>query len=106
MLETIGRKSGRPVQSAVGFIEDSDGSMLVGAGSDTADWVLNLRADPRARATVAERTIEYDQAVELGGDARSAAVVALILKYGTPAERLGHGPVFRLTRAESSLGGS
>jgi hypothetical protein len=79
--------------------------MLVAAGSDTADWVLNLRAEPHSRATVAERTIEYDQAVELEDDERSAAVVALILKYGTPAERLGRGPVFRLSRAESSLGG-
>lgn len=105
MLETIGRKSGRPVQSAVGFIYDDDGSMLVAAGSDNADWVLNLRADPHSRAKVGERIVAYDQAVELEGDERSAAVVALILKYGTPAERLGHGPVFRLTRAESSPGG-
>lgn len=104
MLETIGRKSARPVQSAVGFIEEVDRSMLVAAGSDTADWVLNLRANPRSRAAVGERTVEYDQAVELEGDERSAAVVALILKYGTPAERLGRGPVFRLIRSESSQG--
>ena len=103
MLETIGRKSGRRVQSAVGFIEESDGSMLVAAGSDTADWVLNLRAEPHSRATVGEGTVEYDQAVELEGDERSAAVVALILKYGTPAERLGRGPVFRLRRADIAL---
>lgn len=96
MLETIGRKSGRPVQSAVGFIEEYDGGILVAAGSDTADWVLNLRANPRSRATVGGRTVEYDQAVELEGDGRSATLVALILKYGTPAERLGRGPVFRL----------
>lgn len=96
MLETTGRKSGRPVQSAVGFIEEDDGSTLVAAGSESADWVLNLRANPRSRATVGERTVEYDQAVELEGDERSATLVALILKYGTPAERLGRGPVFRL----------
>jgi deazaflavin-dependent oxidoreductase (nitroreductase family) len=96
MLETTGRKSGRPVQSAVGFIEEDDGSLLVAAGSDTADWVLNLRANPRCRATVGGRAVEFDQAVELEGDGRSATLVALILKYGTPAERLGRGPVFRL----------
>jgi deazaflavin-dependent oxidoreductase (nitroreductase family) len=96
MLETIGRKSGRPVQSAVGFIEESDGSILVAAGSETADWVLNLRANPQCTTTVGDRTTEYDKAVELEGDERSAAVVALILKYGTPAERLGRGPVFSL----------
>lgn len=96
MLETVGRKSGNPVRSAVGFIEEDDGSMLVAAGSESADWALNLRANPNSRATVGERSAEYDQAVELEGDERSAAVVALILKYGTPAERLGRGPVFRL----------
>lgn len=106
MLETVGRKSGRPVQSAVGFIEEEDGSMLVAAGSDTADWVLNLRGNPRSRATVGERTVEYDQAVELEGDGRSGTLVALILKYGTPAERLGRGPVFRLIRSEPSQGES
>jgi hypothetical protein len=80
--------------------------MLVAAGSDTADWVLNLRANPRSRATVGERTADYRQAVELQGDERSATLVALILKYGTPAERLGRGPVFRLIPSESSQGGS
>jgi deazaflavin-dependent oxidoreductase (nitroreductase family) len=104
MLETTGRKSGKPVQSAVGYIEEDDGSLLVAAGSDTADWVLNLRANPRSRAAVAEHTMEYAQAVELEGDERSATLVALILKYGTPAERLGRGPVFRLSRSESSQG--
>ncbi len=102
MLETIGRKSGKPVRSAVGFIEEDDGCMLVAAGSDTADWVLNLRANPHATATVGEASAVFDQAVELEGDERSAILVALILKYGTPAERLGHGPVFRLIRPVQS----
>ena len=106
MLETIGRKSGKPVQSAVGFIEEDDGCMLVAAGSDTADWVLNLRANPHAKATVGERSAVYEQAIELEGDERSAILVALILKYGTPSEGLGRGPVFRLIRPiESAPGG-
>ena len=105
MLETVGRVSGKPVRSAVGFIEEDDGCMLVAAGSETADWALNLRANAKSRATVGERSAEYDQAVELEGDERSAVVVALILKYGTPAERLGRGPVFRLARSKSGQGG-
>lgn len=95
MLETIGRVSGKPVQSAVGFLENDDGSLLVAAGSDSADWALNLRANPACRATVGERAAAY-MAAEIQDAERSQAVVALILKYGTPAERLGHGPVFRL----------
>ena len=106
MLQTIGRKSGRLVKSAVGFIEEDDGCMLVAAGSDAADWVQNLRSNPHAIATVGAKSAVYNQAVELEGDERSAILVALILKYGTPAERLGHGPVFRLLRPlESAPGG-
>ena len=95
LLETIGRISGRPVRSAVGFSEEEDGSLVVAAGSESADWALNLRANPACRATVGERTAAYE-VTEIEGAERSQAVVALILKYGTPAERLGHGPVFRL----------
>jgi len=32
----------------------------------------------------------------LDGAERNVAITALILKYGTPAERLGRGPAFRL----------
>ena len=95
LLETVGRTSGRPVQSAVGFIEEDDGSLVVAAGSDSADWALNLRFNPACRATVGERTAAYE-AAEIEGDERSQGLVALILKYGTPAERMGHGSVFRL----------
>lgn len=102
LLETIGRKSGKPVRSAVGFIDEDDGCMLVAAGSESADWALNLRANPNSKATVGQRSAEYHQAVELEGDERSAVVVALILKYGTPAEGLGRGPVFRLIRSLDS----
>ncbi|MEP7158834.1 MAG: nitroreductase family deazaflavin-dependent oxidoreductase [Chloroflexota bacterium] len=95
LIETVGRVSGKPVQSAVGFLENDDGSLIVAAGFESADWALNLRARPACRATVGERTAAYT-AAEIQGAERSQSLVALILKYGTPAERLGHGPVFRL----------
>lgn len=98
LLETRGRRSGRPVRTAVGFAEQPDGSLLVAAGSQEADWVLNLRTEPSCTATIGERTADY-QATEVEGDERAAALRELILKYGTPAERLGRGPVFRLTPA-------
>jgi deazaflavin-dependent oxidoreductase (nitroreductase family) len=106
VLETVGRKSGKPVQSAVGFIDERDGSMVVAAGSDSADWALNLRANPHSRTRVGDRTAEFVQAVELEGDERSAILVALIIKYGTPSEGLGRGPVFRLIRAQADQGGT
>lgn len=95
LLETVGRSSGRPVRTAVGYIEERDGSLFVAAGSESADWALNLRANPECQATIGERSAGY-RAVELDDGQRAGAITALILKYGTPAERLGRGPAFRL----------
>jgi deazaflavin-dependent oxidoreductase (nitroreductase family) len=94
-LETRGRVSGRPVEVAVGYVEDPDGSILVAAGTPEADWVRNLEADPRCTVFLGE--IVHPAVAELleGSDAQRA-VRELILKYGTPAERLGRGPAFRL----------
>ncbi len=97
LIETPGRTSGKPSSAAVGFVEDPDGSLLVAAGSDSADWALNLRAHGNCRATIAGTTHDY-RGLELDERERNAAVSALILKYGTPAEKLGRGPVFRLVR--------
>ncbi len=95
LIETVGRVSGMAVTAAVGFIEDPDGSLLVAAGTDASDWALNLRADPHARVTIGDRTGPFE-ATESDDAERARAVAELILKYGTPAERLGRGPTFRL----------
>jgi deazaflavin-dependent oxidoreductase (nitroreductase family) len=97
-LETRGRTSGRPIEVAVGYVEEADGSLLVAAGSEEAAWARNLFADPSVRASIGEDA--WDAMAELleGPDA-ARAVRELILRYGTPAERLGRGPVFRIRRA-------
>ena len=95
LLETRGRRSGRQAIAAVGFVQEADGALLVAAGSEATDWARNLRADNRCRATIGEATRAY-LAEEVEGPDRARALTGLILKYGTPAERLGHGPVFRL----------
>lgn len=79
----------------VGFVERPDGTLVVAAGAADADWALNLLADPRARVSVGahEGAVE---SVELVGAERAAAIRDLILRYGTPAERLGSGPAFAL----------
>jgi hypothetical protein len=69
----------------------------VAAGDPDADWARNLEADPRCRVTIEDRTMER-VAIQLEGPERNAAIAALILRYGTPAERLGLGPAFRLVR--------
>ena len=100
-LETRGRTSGRPVEVAVGYVEDLDGSLLVAAGSPETDWGRNLLADPRCLVTLGEDRWATT-AETLTGSSAAGAVRELILRYGTPAERLGRGPVFRLPRPPSA----
>jgi hypothetical protein len=67
----------------------------VAAGDPEADWARNLEAEPRCTVTVGDRTWSA-VAEPLGGADAARAVSGLILRYGTPAERLGRGPAFRL----------
>jgi len=101
LLETIGRVSGRVARTAVGFVAEPDGSLLVAAGNPGADWAANLRAEPRCRGTIGEERRAY-HAEEIEGPDRAHAIAELILKYGTPAEALGAGPAFRLRLREPS----
>jgi deazaflavin-dependent oxidoreductase (nitroreductase family) len=94
-IETRGRVSGLPASAVVGFVDRPDRTLLVAAGSPTADWALNLVADPACRLTLADLTWEA-VARELEGAEHATAVRELILRYGTPAERLGLGPAFEL----------
>ena len=90
-----GRVSGAALKVAVGFAEEPDGSLLVAAGDPDADWARNLEADPHCRLTVGVRA--WDAIAEpLDPTDTARAVTELILRYGTPAERLGRGPAFRL----------
>lgn len=96
LLETTGRVSGRPVTTAVGFVDGPNGQILVAAGSEVSDWALNLRARPSCRVTIGDRVGQFSATEIDDGVERSRALVDLVLKYGTPAERLGRGPVFKL----------
>jgi deazaflavin-dependent oxidoreductase (nitroreductase family) len=100
LLETRGRVTGRTATAALGFVEAPDGAVLVAAGDTNADWVLNLAADPHCSIRLAD--IASDRVAEqLDEAAHHQVVVSLILKYGTPAERLGAGPAFRLVPGTS-----
>jgi F420H(2)-dependent quinone reductase len=81
---------------ALGYIEEPDGSLLVAAGSSEADWARNLDADPACRVVVGDTRWPEAIAERLEGPDAQRAVRELILRYGTPAERLGRGPVYRL----------
>jgi deazaflavin-dependent oxidoreductase (nitroreductase family) len=99
-LQLRGHRTGEPRTVAVGYLELPDGSIVVAAQSDEAAWARNLEADPRATVTIGERT--FAARAERLDDAdprRIAAVRELILRYGTPSEGLGRGPVFVLAPA-------
>lgn len=94
-LETRGRNTGRAAEAVLGFVREPDGSLLVAAGDAAAAWAANLDAEPRCRVTIGELTAEYDAEL-LDGTERVHAIRELILRGGTPAERLGFGPAYRL----------
>jgi deazaflavin-dependent oxidoreductase (nitroreductase family) len=94
-IETRGRVTGRALEVAVGYVEEPGGTLVVAAGSADSDWARNLAIDPACRVRLGEASwAAMAELVE--GPAAGRAVRDLILKYGTPAERLGRGPVFRL----------
>jgi deazaflavin-dependent oxidoreductase (nitroreductase family) len=89
--------TGRPLEVALGYVEDPDGGLLVAAGADDAGWARNLEAEPRCRVSIGE--VSWPARAEpLDVQGAQRAVRELILRYGTPAERLGRGPAFRLRR--------
>ncbi|MFN8619537.1 MAG: nitroreductase family deazaflavin-dependent oxidoreductase [Chloroflexota bacterium] len=98
LLETTGRRSGLSRVTPVGFVEDPDGSLRIAAGSPETAWARNLLAEPRCRVSIGG-AVRRCRAEALDAAAAHEAVVALILRYGTPAEGLGRGPVFRLVPA-------
>lgn len=102
LLETRGRVTGQAAHAHVGFVDAPDGSILVAAGQG-AHWAANLLADPACTVTIGERSFR-GVAEPLAGGELATAIRELILRYGTPAERLGTGPAFRI-RPVAAAGG-
>lgn len=101
-LTTRGRRSGLPRPVAVGFVDEPDGSILVAAGA-RAHWAWNLIDDPVVVVEVGDR--RFDAIAEpLEASDHARAIRGLILRYGTPAERLGLGPSFRLRPVADGAG--
>ena len=99
-LELRGSRSGLPRIVTVGFVELADGSLVVAARSAAAAWARNLEADPRATVTIGDRTFgAVADRLDERDPRRNAAIRDLILRYGTPSEGLGSGPVFVLVPA-------
>lgn len=94
-ITTSGWRTGRPREVVAGYVDEPDGSLLVAAGDDDASWGQNLLAEPECVVESGERRFRA-VAEPLSDDEHARAVRELILRYGTPSERLGRGPSFRL----------
>lgn len=95
-IRALGSRTGQPRTVTVGFIDDDaePGSLLVASRVGSA-WARNLLADPSCQVETADGTFDA-LADPLDGADHARAIRGLILRYGTPAEGLGHGPSFRL----------
>ncbi len=88
-LTTIGRRTGRPHRIEIWFAAHHGRLYLLAGGRDRADWVRNLRANPRVT-------------VELGGEVRVG--VARVLEAGTAEDRLARALlVAKYSRIEGDL---
>ncbi len=70
VLHTTGRKSGKPRSTPIAYFDYQGRFLLVGSNwgrQKQADWLLNLRQQPRARIDVKGRTFGV-QAHEATGD--------------------------------------
>lgn len=103
LLETTGRRSGRPRLSPLLFARDGDGVIVVGSNFGQAHhpaWTGNLLADPRAVVVVGGQRIPVTATLVDGGDAEAAYrkmidVTAVYASYRGRTDR--DIRVFRLT---------
>lgn len=77
MIETTGRKSGKPRRTAVGGRVVDDRFWMVSEHGEHSDYVRNIKANPAVR-------------VRLGGKWRNGT--AHLLPDGDPVQRLGNLP--------------
>ena len=73
LLETTGRRTGRPRTTPVQYLADGDTFVVVASNAGASHppaWYLNLRADPHARVRVGPRSIDV-RAQEAAGQERA-----------------------------------
>ncbi|MBA2719571.1 MAG: nitroreductase family deazaflavin-dependent oxidoreductase [Chloroflexi bacterium] len=100
-LQTRGRRSGEARLVTVGFVAEPDGSILVAAGAPDSAWAGNLLADPVVDITIGGVTFAgVAEVLDDRDPRRGRAVRELILRYGTPSEGLGSGPIFAIRPLE------
>ena len=85
----------------MGFVDDPDGSILVAAGTIDRSWAANLAVEREVDVVAGGRMFRgRAELLEDRDPRRGRAVAGLILRYGTPSEGLGSGPVFAIRPIE------
>ncbi|MFL5642287.1 MAG: nitroreductase family deazaflavin-dependent oxidoreductase [Chloroflexota bacterium] len=96
-LRILGRRTGSERSVTVGYVAGEGETIVVAAGTPDAAWARNVLAQPSVEVSVAGRTFAaVAEPLEDGDPRRGRAVRDLILRYGTPSEGLGSGPIFIL----------
>ena len=81
--------------ATVGFVEFGDGALLVAAGSPDARWAAALADSGEATVTTGTRRFRaFATILDEDDPDRGRTIRELILRYGTPSEGLGSGPIF------------
>jgi deazaflavin-dependent oxidoreductase (nitroreductase family) len=93
VLATTGRRTGVTRKTPVTITRYEDG-YLIGGGAGgqkaTPDWVLNLRATPRASLTIRRRRLDMS-VEEPTGDARARAYDFMVSNFPEAARYEQHG---------------
>ena len=92
VIEARGRDTGRLIDTPVGFVRSPMARCSSRRPMSTPSWARNLLADRHCRVTIGDSGWQYEVRSLPDAERACRAVVALILRYGTPAERLGAGP--------------
>ncbi|HEX8581272.1 MAG TPA: nitroreductase family deazaflavin-dependent oxidoreductase [Acidimicrobiales bacterium] len=85
-LTTTGRVTGRQHTIEIWFAVVDGRAWLLSGGGDRADWVRNLRADPRVRLRVGDEEVAATATVVDGDDDDGRARRLLAAKYQGWAE--------------------
>ena len=80
-LETVGRVTGRRHTVELWYAAAGRTLYLLAGGGERADWVRNLRKQPRVRVRVGPTTSDATAAVVAGGPEEARARELLAAKY-------------------------
>jgi deazaflavin-dependent oxidoreductase (nitroreductase family) len=81
-LTTTGRVTGRPHTIEIWFAASGGTLYMLSGGGDQADWVKNLRADPRVAVRIGGRAFGGRARVVTGAEEDALARRLLADKYG------------------------